>query len=573
MPVQNAEIARILEQVADLLEIQQENPFRVRAYRNAAQTVRGLTQALHASVRQGEDLSCLPGIGQDLAGKIAEIVRTGRLALLDELGRRTPHGLLELLDVPQIGAKRARALHESLGIASRSELLRAARAGRVRAVPGFGERSEQAILAALAEQPAGVPRRTLWSDAEPVALALVEHLRTLPAVRAAEVAGSFRRRLETVGDLDLLATGRGGPQVIEHFVAYEDVARVVARGGTKATVSLRSGLQVDLRVVPQEAFGAALVYFTGSKAHNIAIRRLAQERGLKVNEYGVFRAGRRVAGRSEREVYRAVGLAFIPPELREDRGEIEAARRRSLPVLVDLEDVRGDLHAHTTATDGRSSLEDMAQAARERGYDYLAVTDHTRAARVAGGLDARAMRRHLGRIEQLGARLRGIRLLRGAEVDVLEDGSLDLPDGLLAELDVVVCAVHSGFQLSRAKQTERILRAMDHPRFQILAHPTGRLLGEREPYAVDLERIVAGAAERGCFLELNAQPRRMDLPDVWLKAALEAGVRIAISTDAHSSRQLELMRLGVGYARRGWLTASAVLNTRRWSELEKLLRR
>ncbi|MBL8726912.1 MAG: DNA polymerase/3'-5' exonuclease PolX [Planctomycetes bacterium] len=573
MPVQNAEIARIFEQVADLLEIQQANRFRVRAYRTAAQTVRGLPRALHELVARGEDLSRLPGIGEDLAGKIAEIVRTGKLRQLAEIGHQVPRGLAELLAVPGIGPQRVRRLHEELGIRSRAGLLRAARQHRVRTLPGFGARTEQAILDALAAQPAGAAKRTLWSEAEPVARQLVADLRRLPGVEAVEVAGSFRRRRETVGDLDLLVASRHGATVVAHFVGHEDVARVLARGTTKASVRLRSGLQVDLRVVERAAYGAALVYFTGSKAHTIALRRLAVQRRLKLNEYGAFRGARRVAGRTERDVYRSVGLHFVEPELRENRGEIELARKRALPRLVQLGDLRGDLHAHTDASDGADGLQAMAAAAKKLGHEYLAITDHTRAARIAHGLDVRAMRRHLARIERLDRQLRGIRILRSAEVDILADGSLDLPDDLLAELDLVVAAVHSDFRKSRSAQTERILRAMDHPRLHVLAHPSGRLLGEREGLAVDLERIVAGAAERGCCLELNCQPTRLDLPDVWLQAAKEAGVKIAISTDAHSTAQLALLAAGVGYARRGWLQAEDVLNTRSWADIARLLRR
>ena len=573
MPVQNVEIAKIFEQVADLLEIQEANPFRVRAYRTAAQTVRGLPHALHELVAQGQDLSQLPGIGRDLAGKIAEIVHTGRLPLLEEIGVQTPPGLLGLLEVPGLGPKRVRALRDALGIANRGDLLRAARAQRVRSVPGFGEKTERGILGALAAHPAGGARRTLWVEAAPVARTMVEHLRALPGIGDVEVAGSFRRRRETVGDLDLLATCSRGTKVVEHFVAHEDVARIVARGGTKATVILRSGLQVDLRVVDRAAYGAALVYFTGSKAHNIRVRRIAQQKRLKINEYGVFRGAQRIAGRTEREVYGAVGLPYIEPELREDQGEVEAAQRRRLPRLIEPGDIRGDLHVHTSASDGKATAEQMAAAAKALGHEYLAVTDHTEASRVARGLDAREMRRHLADLERLQGRLRGIRLLRSAEVDILEDGSLDLPDDLLAELDIVVGAVHSGFQLSRERQTERILRAMGQKHLHVLAHPTGRLLGEREPYAVDLERIVAGARERGCCLELNAQPQRLDLPDLWVRAARDAGVKIAISTDAHATEQLALMALGVGYARRGWLRAGDVLNTRPWAELQRLLRR
>jgi len=570
MPVQNAEVAGIFERVADLLEIQGANPFRVRAYRNAAQVVRSLPHALHELVEREEDLSKLPGIGRDLAAKIEEIVRTGSLALLEEIGREIPLSLIELLALPGLGPKRVRALHEELGIRTIRDLERAARAGRLRDLPGFGEKTERAVLAAIEKHAVG-ERRTLWIEAEDVVRTLTSFLEADPGVKRITAAGSFRRKRETVGDLDILVTCRRGAKIADRFVGHEDVAEVVSKGETRSTVILRSGLQVDLRVVPQVSYGAALQYFTGSKAHNVAVRRLAVKKGLKINEYGVFRGKQRVAGRTEQEVYAAVGLPFIEPELREDRGEIEAARRNRLPHLIRVEDIRGDLHVHTKASDGHATIEEMALAARRLGYSWLAISDHTRATRVAGGMDARAMRRHLRRIEEADARIKGIRLLKSAEVDILEDGSLDLPDAVLEEMDIVVCAIHSGFRLSREKQTERILRAMDHPCFHVLAHPTGRLIGRREPYEIDLERVIAAAAERGCFLEVNAQPLRMDLTDIWCKAAREAGVKLALATDAHDVAQLELMRLAVGNARRGWLEAGDVLNTLSWSKLKRVL--
>lgn len=573
MPAHNAEIARLFEQVADLLAIQQANPFRVGAYRNAARLLRGLQRPVHQMVDRGEDLAALPGIGHDLAGKIVEVVRTGRLALLAQLARRTPPGLVGLLSVPGIGPKRVRTLQTRLRIRDLAGLRRALQRNAVRSLPGFGPRLEQSILAAIARPTAVGPARTTWADAEPVGSQLAAHLRALPGVDDVELAGSFRRHRETVGDLDLLAVARPGAGVVARFVALEDVARVLARGPAKASVVLRSGLQVDLRVVRREAHGAALVYLTGSKAHNIALRQRALQRGLKLNEYGLWRGGRRVAGRTERDLYEALGLRFVPPELREDRGEIDAAARGTLPRLVEPSDLRGDLHVHTDASDGTAGIAAMASAAKALGHEYVAITDHTQAARIAHGLGPAAMRRNLARIERVGDAVRGIRLLRAAEVDILRDGSLDLPDDLLAELDLVVAAVHSGFTLPRQAQTERLLRAMDHPRMHVLAHPTGRLLGERDGYDVDVERVIAGAAERGCALELNVQPTRLDLPDIWLRAAKEAGVLIAISTDAHSLQQLGLLAPGVGYARRGWLEADDVLNTRSWGELRRRLRR
>ncbi len=544
----------------------------MRAYRNAAEAVRSLPRALSDAVAGGEDLSKLAGIGKDLAEKIAEIVQTGSLGLLDEIGKTTPATLADLLSLPGLGPKRVALLHAELGIETREDLARAARDGRIRSLAGFGPKTE-ARLRSFLERGAPEEGRTLWSEAEPVAQRLVEHLARLGGVEKVEIAGSLRRRKETVGDLDVLVTCKRGVKVADHFVAFEDVETIVARGSTRSTVVLRSGLQVDLRVVPPVSYGAALFYFTGSKAHNVAVRKIAVRRRLKINEYGVFRGKSRVAGRTEAEVYRRVGLPYIEPELRENRGEIEAARRKSLPDLIELGDIRGDLHTHTLATDGTDDIVDMARAAKRLGYAYVAISDHTVAARIAGGLDARAMRRHLIRIEKANGSLRGIRILKSAEVDILRDGSLDLPASVLADLDLVVAAVHSSFAMSRERQTERILRAMDDPHVHVLAHPTGRLLGEREAYAVDVERLIEGAVTRGCFLELNAQPSRMDLPDVWCKAAKDAGAKIAISTDAHAAHQLDFMRLGVGYARRGWLERGDVLNTRTATQLERLLRK
>ena len=572
MPVHNADVAAVFEEVANLLELQDANPFRIRAYRNVALTLRDMGVEVAELLDQGVDLSRLPGIGKDLAQKIEEIVRTGTLRQLAELRREVPPGLTELLRLPGLGPKRVRALSQRLGIRDLEGLRRAAEAGRVRTLPGFGERTERAILEALARH-AGAERRILLATAAQYAEALAEHLRRTPGVEEVVVAGSYRRAKETVGDLDILAIAADHEAVMERFTGYDEVERVLSRGTTRSTVLLRSGLQVDLRVVGRESFGAALHYFTGSKAHNIAVRRLGQERGLKINEYGVFRGRRRVAGRTEESVFAAVGLPFIPPELRENRGEIEAAQAGRLPELVRLEDLRGDLHCHTRATDGRNSLREMAEAARALGLRYLAVTEHSRRLTVAKGLDPRRLRRHMEAIDRLNEELRGITLLKGIEVDILEDGSLDLPDEVLAELDLVVGAVHSKFNLPRRKQTDRILRAMNHPHFSILAHPSGRLLGERAAYDVDLERIVEEARQRGCFLELNAHPERLDLNDVYCKMAKEAGVLVSINSDAHSVLDFQNLRYGVGQARRGWLEARDVLNTRPLPALRRLLRR
>ncbi len=569
MPVHNADIAAVFTEIADLLEIGQANPFRIRAYRNAARIVGELGREVRSMIERGEDLTALPGIGEDLAAKMREIVDTGSCRALEKLRRELPPAITELLHVPGLGPKRVRTLWHELDIQTPEQLARAARDGRIRTLPGFGEKTEANILQAV-EAHLGKTRRIKLATAAQYADTLVAWLRGARGVGRVEVAGSFRRCRETVGDLDILVVAGPDSDVMARFVRYDEVADILAQGTTRASVVLKSGLQVDLRVVEAAACGAALCYFTGSKAHNIALRRIAQEAGLKLNEYGVFRGGERIAGASEEEVYRALGLPWIPPELREDAGEIAAARAGRLPRLVELADLRGDLHAHTKATDGHDGLQAMALAARSFGLSYLAITEHSRRLAMAHGLDPRRLAEQCDEIDRLNERLAGIRLLKGIEVDILEDGSLDLPDGALARLDLVVGAVHSRFDLPRAKQTERILRAMDNRHFTLLAHPTGRVIESRPPYDVDMLRILRHAKQRGCFVELNAHPERLDLLDTHCRMAREEGVLVAISSDAHGRDDFANLRFGIGQARRGWLEAGDVLNTRPLPELLRL---
>jgi DNA polymerase (family 10) len=572
MAVHNREIAEIFDRLADLLEIEDANPFRVRAYRNASRIIGGLSQSVEQMLRAGEDLSDLPYIGEDLAHKIQTIVETGKLPLLEEVQTRVPGELSELMKIPGLGPKRVKTLYKALQIDSLDDLRHALESGQVRELEGFGEKSEE-VLAASIGRLTGAERRTRWFDAEEIVQPLLAYLKKQKGLKQIDVAGSFRRRRETVGDLDILVTCKKGTPVADRFVKYEEVKEVISHGETRSTVILRSGMQVDLRVVPEVSYGAAMHYFTGSKAHNIAVRKLGVKRGLKINEYGVFKGEKRIAGRTEKEVFEQVELPFIEPELREDRGEIEAAAKGKLPELVELADICGDLHCHTKATDGQSSIEQMARAAAERGYAYIAITDHTQRVTMAKGLDAKRLAQQRQEIDRLNEKLDGIVILKGAEVDILEDGSLDLPARALQTLDFTVCAVHYNLGLSRSKQTERIIRAMDNPCFNVLAHPTGRLIDERDPYELDLDRVMQAASERGCFLEVNGQPSRLDLNDVYAKMAKDMKVKVAISTDAHSTAQLDYMRLGVGQARRGWLEAADVINTRSLRELKKLLAR
>lgn len=568
MPVENTEVARLFREVADLLELQGANAFRIRAYQNAARTVEELPQPVEELVPgNGKRLTDLPGIGEDLAGKIGEIVRTGTLGALEELRHEVPRGLADLMRVRGLGPKRARAVYHALGVHTLKQLERACRAGKVRRLSRFGAKTEANILRELAGRSPGEQRMPRPAAAQ-YGEAYLRYLRAVKGVEHAEIAGSYRRRQETVGDLDILVTCRRGTPVVRRFVEYPEVAEVMEQGPTRASVRLRAGLQVDLRVLAQASYGAGLYYFTGSKAHNIAVRRLARQRGLRINEYGVYRGSRRIGGRDEDEVAAAVGLPVIPPELREDRGEIEAALAGRLPRLVELRDIRGDLQCHTTDSDGRDTLADMAHAAEELGYQYLAITDHTPAVRVAGGMDRAGFRRQMRRIDRINASLRTLTVLKGAEVDIRPDGTLDLDDATLAALDLVVVSVHSAFDLGEREQTARVVRALAQPSVDVLAHPTGRLIGRRGGIRLDLERVCRTAADQGVLLEVNAQPDRLDLDDLAVHAAIGWGARLVVSTDAHAVAELGFMHWGVDQARRGWAGRDRVANTR---TLERLL--
>jgi DNA polymerase (family 10) len=574
MPIHNSEVAAIFNELADLLEIEGANRFRVRAYRNAATTIADLPESLASMISAGRDLSELPSIGKDLAGKIEEIVATGHLTLLDEMEKVLPPDLARMTAIPGLGPKRVKAIYEEGGIETLAGLRKAAAAGRLRRLPGFGAKTEQSILRELDRLEAS-RKRWLISEAEEFAEPLADYLRTRPGAEKVVIAGSYRRRRETVGDIDILVTcvPEKARAIIKAFTGYDAVASVTSSGTTRSTVVLRNGLQVDLRVVTAASFGAALHYFTGSKGHNIAIRKMGVKRGLKVNEYGVFRGSDRIAGKSEAEIYKLFGLAFVPPELREDRGEIEAAHTGRLPDLVEAEDIRGDLHMHTTASDGGDDVRAMAEAARALGYDYIAISDHSESARIANGLDARRLAAQIDEIERLNETLKNIRILKSCEVDILPDGRLDMDKKILGRLDFRICSIHSAFRLSRTKQTERVIRAMDNPLFNIFGHPTSRLIGKREPCNLDIDRIADAARERGCILEINASPQRLDLNDAHCRLAGERGVKLAISTDAHSTAQLKQIRFGLDQARRGWLTKSDIVNTRSWKSLKALMDR
>jgi DNA polymerase (family 10) len=572
MRIHNPEIAALLNKLADLLEIQGENPFRIRAYRTAARVINDLPQSVADMLAEGKDLSELPGIGESLAEKITLIVKTGKLPQLEKLEHALPEALSDLLMIEGLGPKRVKALYDKLHIKNLDDLKQAIDRGKVAKLSGFGKKTESLILAGIKRLQGG-KRRTLLADAEKIAVTLVAYLKKFPGVKKIEVAGSYRRRKDTVGDLDILAVAQDGAPIVNHFINFDEVAQIVAHGDTKATVYLHAGIQVDLRVVKEKSYGSALHYFTGSKAHNIAIRQMALKKKMKVNEYGVFKGKKQIAGANEKEFYAVFKMPYIEPELRENRGEIAAALKQQLPKLITLKEIRGDLHCHTTATDGHYSLEAMVKAAQERGYEYLAITDHSKHLTVAHGLDKKRLAQQIKAIDRLNAKLHNFTILKSIEVDILENGTLDLPNDILKELDLTVCSVHYKFDLPQKKQTERILRAMDNPYFNILAHPTGRLIGRRDAYEIDIEAIMRAAKERGCALEINAQPERMDLNDIHSKMAKDIGVKLVISTDAHSINHFAHMQFGVDTARRGWLEKKDVINTRNLIDLKKILKR
>lgn len=572
MALSNSEIADIFNRMADMLEIKGENPFKVRAYRNAARTVQNLGKSLEDLAESGMDLTKLPGIGADLSEAITEILKTGKFSKLEALKKELPQGLDRLLSIEGLGPKRIRQLYDSFGITSLDELAKVAQSGEIYNLKGFGPKLVEKILKGVRlAKKAG--RRFRFDIAKPFAEELKNYLQSFEGVIKVEVAGSYRRRKETVGDLDILVVAKNWEAVTEWFVKYEKVKEVVSKGPTRSTVILRNDLQVDLRSVAKESYGSALHYFTGSKAHNIKIRKMAVERGWKINEYGIYEGKKRLGGESEEQLYSLMGLDYIEPELREERGEVEAAMRHRLPKLVKLKDIRGDLHTHSKWTDGHASIEQMAQAAKARGYEYIAVTDHSHHLTVAKGLDEKRLREQMELIDRLNEELEGITVLKGIECDILEDGTMDLPDSVLKELDLVLGAVHYKFNLSKREQTRRVIRAMKNRYFKIFAHPTGRIIGHRNAYELDISEIFKAAKDEGVYLEINAQPERLDINDIYAKAAKDEGVGLCINTDAHDTMSLDFMQYGVNQARRGWIEKSDLLNTLPLTKLKKVLKK
>lgn len=573
MPVHNNEIADIFSEIADLLDIQGKNQFRIRSYRNAARTIGGLSQSVAEMVNEGEDLSKFSGIGKDLAQKIETIVKEGSLSQLKKLRKKTPKSLSTIMKVAGLGPKKVKAMNKKLKIKTLKDLKEAAKSGKIKKLEGFGEKGEKNILNNIKQVKSGQKRKKI-SVAKHLAEPLIAYLTKDKSLKDISVAGSYRRRKETVKDLDVLVTHKSKSKIMDHFIKYEDVEKVIAKGSTKSTVKLRSNFNVDLRSVAKSNYGSALLYFTGSKAHNIAIRKIAGAKKYKLNEYGLFKEKKRVAGKTEEEVYKKLGLKYIQPELRENRGEVEAAQKKDkLPKLVKLKDIKGDLHTHTKRTDGKNTIGEMAKAAKKIGYKYLAITDHSKNVTVAGGMDVKVLEKQIKDIDQVNKKIKGITLLKGVELDILKDGSLDLPDWILKKLDFVICAVHYNRNLSKSKQTKRVLKAMESPYFHIFAHPSGRLINERKPYEIDLEKIMKQAKKKNIILGLNAHPDRLDLTDTDAKRAKELGLKISIQTDAHAIDDLKFMEYGIGQARRGWLAKKDVINTYSLKKLKKALNR
>jgi DNA polymerase (family 10) len=571
----NLDIARIFNEIADILEVKGENAFKIRAYRKAALTIETLTQDLTVITERGgvKELKKIPGIGEGIAKKIVEIAETGDCKKHRELKQEMPSELLELLAIPRVGPKTIAKMHQELGITNIEELERAAKSHKLASLPGFGARVEENIVKGIAQY-RGYQGRALLSVALPYAESIVNELKKLDAVEQLIIAGSLRRMRETIGDIDILVVSKRPNEVMDAFTSLDGVEDVIAKGTTKSSIII-NGINADVRVVDAVSFGAAAHYFTGSKHHNVRIRELGVKKGLKINEYGVFRGDERIGGEHEEDVFASVGLAYIPPELREDRGEVEAAKENRIPTLIELNDLKGDLHVHTNWSDGRDSIEEMAKAALALDYEYIAVADHSPAVGIAGGLNEEKIPKRQEEIERVNTRFEDegvkFRVLNAVEVDIKSDFSMDFSNEILKDFDMVIGAVHSKFTQDRTTMTKRIVTAMENPHVDIIAHPTGRLLGKRDPYEVDMEQLMAAAKDTGTMLELNSFPTRLDLNDLHCKMAKEYGVLVAISTDAHVTTQMRDVRMyGVATARRGWLEPKDVLNTR---SLEELLKR
>lgn len=570
MTISNVEIATIFEQLAHLLEIQGENPFKIRAYENAAREIRNMASSLSQMVKDKIDISKLPTIGEHIALKIIEIVHTGKLSKLEKLKKSFPSHILDILKIEGIGPKRAKILYESLHVGSLDDLRKAALNHRIRELNGFNEKIEKNIIdkTILAKK---IKKRFMYSVVEPHAKALVAYLEKSKDIIKVLVAGSFRRRKDTVGDIDMVGTSKNPSKVIDYFMKYPDIKNIILHGDTRSTFILKNNIQVDFRCVQEDSYGSALHYFTGSRSHVLAIRNIAVDRNLKINEYGIYKDEQKIAGLSEVKMYKTMGFSYIEPELRENRGELEASSKGKLPHLINQEDIKGDLHMHTVYSDGQNSIREMVKTAQKKGYKYIAITDHSKHIGIVNGMDEAKLAKQIDEIDEINESIKGIVILKSIEVDILEDGTLAMSNDMLKKLDLVVAGVHDKFDLSKKKQTQRILRAIENPYVSILAHPTGRLINQREPYDLDMDMLFKKVKQRGCFLEINAQPQRLDLNDIYVKFAKDIGIKFAISTDSHNSASLVYMKYGIYQARRGWVEKKDVINTLSLSKLKQIL--
>jgi len=568
----NGQISAMFGEIADILDIKGENPFKVRAYRRAQDAVRSLSEDLEKIQREGRLLD-IEGIGKGIAEKIGELFATGQMSYYEEARSSIPVGLLDILSVPGLGPKKVRLVWDKLGISTLDQLDQAARCRQLRELPGMGAKSEANILSGIAIVRQGLERKTL-GEATRLANEIIRAIEDVPGVNWLVPAGSLRRGRETIGDIDILAVADTPDDVMARFISLDVVEEVLAHGPTKSSIRTHRGMQADLRVVPEDSFGAALQYFTGSKQHNIHIRSLAQKQALKINEYGVFDADdNSIAGIAEEDVYGVLGMDYIPPEMREDTGEIEIALEHKIPRLIEPSDIRGEVHAHSTHSDGHNTIEEMARAAQSRGYEYIVITDHSKSLTVANGLDEKRLCEQAEEIAAINKTLKKFRVLHGIEVDILTDGSLDLSDDTLADLDFVIASVHSGFRQSEQHMTDRICAAIANPHVDAIGHPTGRLINRRPPYALDIEKVLQAAVEGGTALELNAHYMRLDLRDTHLRRARELGVMVCLGTDAHVTHDMDMVRYGIVTARRGWLEPEHVLNTRPLEEFLAWIRR
>jgi DNA polymerase (family 10) len=572
MPVYNSEIAKKFQKIADLLEIKGDNPFRIRAYRRGARKISSLSQNLEDMIKAGEDLTKLSAIGEDLSNKIKEFINTGKILKLKTLEKEIPAELVTLLDVEGLGPKRVKILYRKLKIDSIADLKKAIKKEQIRNLEGFGKKTEKNIAEALKEFK--TKKRILLSSAEEIIQPLIQYLQKDSNIQQLEVTGSYRRKKETIGDFDLLVSGVKGKEIIDRFVNYENTEKIISQGETRSTIKLKNNIQVDLRVVPKESYGAALLYFTGSREHNITLRNLAIKKGFKLNEYGLFdkKTKEKIAGETEKEIYKKLDLDFIPPELREDRGEIYTAQQKELPKLLELSDIKGDLHIHTINSDGDNSIEEMVQEAIKLKRRYIAITDHSGLIPITNGLKKRDVDEYIEKIKRVDQQYKEIKVFTGCEVDIKKDGSLFFKDKILKKFDIVICAIHSHFNLDFREQTERIIKAISSPYIQILAHPTGRRINHRKGYQIDMEKIMKTAKEKGCLLEINSQPSRLDLDDRFIEMAKDLEVKMIINTDAHNIKSLKNIKYGTNQARRGWLEKKNIINTLNLKEFKKLLK-